>query len=169
MPLTVEERTPSAPVDVGRLAQQLRDEARSADNGHAAIALTPGRDREFTQTVVALRSGARLSPDHWNGPATLQVLEGVVAIEGIDDDVAGGQWAAVPKLDAAIEAREDSVVLLTAAASREVAEADGERGHQAETADPGDPIIGDREHDELGPKDSDPATMSDMGLGGPSS
>lgn len=168
MPLTVEERTPSAPVDVGRLAQQLRDEARGADNGHAAITLTPGRDREFTQTVVALRSGARLSPDHWNGPATLQVLEGVVTIEGIDDDVAGGQWAAVPAPDAAIEAREDAVVLLTAAASGED-EAERERGHQAETADPGDPSVGDREHDELGPKDSDPSTMSDMGLGGPSS
>lgn len=167
MPLTVEERTPSTPVDVARLAEQLREEAHRADHGHAAIALTPGRDREFTQTVVALRSGARLSPDHWNGPATLQVLEGVVAIEGIDDDVGRGQWAAVPAPDAAIEAREDAVVLLTAAAARE--DAEGERGHEAETADPGDPSIDEDEHEDLGPKDSDPATMSDMGLGGPSS
>lgn len=166
MPLTVEERTPSAPVDVAHLAEQLREEAHGADHGHAAITLTPGRDREFTQTVVALRSGTRLSPDHWNGPATLQVLEGVVAIEGIDDDLARGQWAAVPAPNAAIEAREDAVVLLTAAAAGE--DAEGERGHQAETADPGDPSVDEGEHEDLGPKDSDPATMSDMGLGGPS-
>lgn len=108
----VEERTPSLPADLSQLGTQLMAEAREADNGHAALTLTPAEGGSLKQTLVAVRSGGALDPEHWNGPASLQVLEGKAAISNVDDPLGVGGWTVIDD-DASIQATDDLVALLT--------------------------------------------------------
>lgn len=109
----VQERTPDRPVTLSDVARQVMDEARSSDSGHAAVTLTPTASAAVKQTVIALRSGGVLGPDRWNGPATIQVLQG--RARSGDDTLVAGQWTVIGAADAEVSAEDDVVLLLTVA------------------------------------------------------
>lgn len=69
------------------------------------------------QTVIALRGGSRLSEHENPGEATVQVLHGRVELTAGQDTWNGlpGDLLVVPDSRHALEAIEDSVVLLTVA------------------------------------------------------
>lgn len=107
----VEERTPSLPANLPRLGTELMEEARQADSGRAAVTLTPAEGGVLKHTLVAVRSGETVGPDHWNGPASLQVLEGSATVSTIDDPLGPGDWTVVHGTTS-IQATEDFVALL---------------------------------------------------------
>lgn len=105
-------RTPSLPADLPQLGTELMAEARGSDSGHAALTLTPAEGGELKQTLVAVRSGGALDPEHWNGPASLQVLDGKAAVSTVDDPLGPGGWTVIDG-GASIQATDDLVALLT--------------------------------------------------------
>lgn len=109
----VQDRTPDTPVRLSDVAGQVMDEARSSDSGNAALTLTPAASAAVKQTVVAVRSGGVLGPDHWNGPATIQVLQG--RARSGDDTLGVGDWTVIGAADAEVSAEDDVVLLLTVA------------------------------------------------------
>jgi quercetin dioxygenase-like cupin family protein len=76
-----------------------------------------GREHHLRQTLIALRSGARLDEHESPGEATLQVLHGRVALVAGDDrwELSAGDLLAIPAARHALEALDDAVVLLTVA------------------------------------------------------
>lgn len=109
----VADRTPDLPASLRDLASQLLGEARDADSGHAALTLTPTTSPSVTQTVVAVTAGSSVGPEHWNAPATLQVLSGRATVG--DDTVGEGEWTVVEADDTEISAADDLAILLTVA------------------------------------------------------
>jgi hypothetical protein len=117
-PETVADRTPNAPVVLSDIATSLLTEASGGGSGTAATSLTPGRDKSFTQTLVAVTSGNQLDPGHWNGPASLQIITGSAAVvdEGGRETIVGvGEWTPLGSATATVRAEEDVVGLLTVA------------------------------------------------------
>ena len=114
MPESIAQRTPEPPVALSDLGGQLLQEAREGSNGHAAITLTPGADG-FTQTLVALSEGTALDPEHWNGPASVLVIEGRVRLSSTDQVVEPGCWAPLPDDHSDVLADADTTVLLSVA------------------------------------------------------
>jgi hypothetical protein len=115
---TVERRTPDAPVVLSDMATSLLEEAgRSGSSGTSATSLTPGTARTFTQTLVAVTGGNVLDPAHWNGPASLQVVEGVAAVREGEraTELGPGEWTLLTDLTGTVAAEQDLVVLLTVA------------------------------------------------------
>lgn len=110
----VQERTPSLPVDLHQLASRLKDEAMDADDGHSALTLTPSSGGALKQTLVAVRAGEALGPDHWNGPATIQVIEGKATLTDSDEPVVAGGWTVIGT-SVSVNADDDLVALLTVA------------------------------------------------------
>lgn len=113
---TVAARTPEEPVVLTDLAHMLLSEASSSGSGTAAISLTPAEHKTFTQTVVAVVDGHELDAQHWNGPASVQVVTGaatVSASDGGDTELGSGQWATLRAGSGSIRADEDTVLLLT--------------------------------------------------------
>lgn len=108
----VADRTPELPVQLPQLASDLLDEARNANNGHAALTLTPARGGPLKQTLVAVSAGGTLDPEHWNGPTSLQIISGRATIDGGDQPVTAGGWTIIGEGDG-IDADEDLVALLT--------------------------------------------------------
>jgi quercetin dioxygenase-like cupin family protein len=91
--------------------------ARAASNGRSAHTVYGGQDRMLRQTLIALTGGQRLD-DHENpGEATLHVLHGRVRLIAGDASAEGetGDLLIVPDARHALEAIEDSAVLLTVA------------------------------------------------------
>lgn len=109
----VQDRTPDLPVTLSDVARQLLDEARSSDSGNAALTLTPTTSGSVKQTVVAVTAGGAIGPDHWNGPATVQVLQGRARMGG--DGLGTGEWTVVGGDSTDVSAEDDLVVLLTVA------------------------------------------------------
>lgn len=72
------------------------------------------------QTMIALRAGSQLDEHENPGEATVQVLHGRVALTAGEDTWNGspGDLLVVPNSRHALEAIEDSVVLLTVAKNR---------------------------------------------------
>ena len=91
--------------------------ARNASSGRSAHTVYGGHEHALRQTMIALRAGSNLDEHENPGEATIQVLQGRVTL------VAGGErWNGspgdllfVPDSRHALEAVEDSVVLLTVA------------------------------------------------------
>lgn len=108
----VEERTPSLPVDLSELGSRLLDEARDADSGRAAVTLTPSDGGVLKQTLIAVRAGEEVGPEHWNGPASIQVLQGKATLTDGDDPLPAGSWNVIGE-DVSINADDDLVALLT--------------------------------------------------------
>lgn len=94
------------------LAQELLDQARTAANGRAAHLVV--HDGPLRQTVVALAAGTHL-PEHNSPPAaSMQVIQGRVAVTAQEtDELAQGQIAALTHHRHGVTALEDSVFLLT--------------------------------------------------------
>lgn len=107
---TVEDRTPDQPVDLHALGRQLLEEARDS-GGSSAVTLNPGGPGTH-QTMVALTAETALDPEHWNGPATVLVLDGEVNLGTDGTAVTTGCWASLPDAHSAVVATEDTCLLL---------------------------------------------------------
>lgn len=106
-------RTPDLPASLEDLAREVLEEARSSDSGNAALTLTPSPSGGIKQTVIGVRAGSSVGPDHWNGPATVQVLTGRARVGGTE--VGAGEWTVVEGEGTDVAADDDLAVLLTVA------------------------------------------------------
>jgi quercetin dioxygenase-like cupin family protein len=90
--------------------------ARSARSGRAAALVVGGPGTTMTQTVIAMRDGARLAEHQNPGEATILVLTGAVRLLAEEGpvDATEGDLVPVPYQRHSLEARSDAVVLLTA-------------------------------------------------------
>ena len=97
------------------LAAEKLAEARQSHSGRAAHTIHGGHSHELRQTVVALLAEHELSEHDSPGEATLQVLQGHVRLNAGTDAWEGktGDYVAVPLQRHALQAIEDSVVMLT--------------------------------------------------------
>ncbi len=97
------------------LTDELLVQARAATSGRAAHTVHGGHDHTLRLTVIALAEGHGLADHESPGEATLQVLRGRVRLTAADDDAVGGpgDLMVVPEARHALEALEDSAVLLT--------------------------------------------------------
>jgi quercetin dioxygenase-like cupin family protein len=99
------------------LAREHLTIARTASSGRSAHTVYGGHERTLRQTVIAMASGRRLDEHENPGEATVHVLVGRVRLsagEHVREGVAG-DLLTVPDARHALEALEDSVVLLTVA------------------------------------------------------
>jgi quercetin dioxygenase-like cupin family protein len=97
------------------LAAEKLAEARQSHSGRAAHTIHGGHTHELRQTVLALLAGYDLSEHDSPGEATLQVLQGHVRLTAGADAWEGrtGDYVAIPPQRHALQAVEDSVVMLT--------------------------------------------------------
>ncbi|HEX8973230.1 LuxR family transcriptional regulator [Oryzihumus sp.] len=110
-------------MDTTNLDQQvseLGDAAGKAGNGRSARMLYGGPTSTLTQTVIAMREGARLGDHESPGEATMLVLRGRlrVASQGQSWEGAEGDLLELPLETHAVEAVTDAAFLLTAAKVR---------------------------------------------------
>jgi quercetin dioxygenase-like cupin family protein len=99
------------------LAEQHLTIARQASSGRSAHTVYGGQATRLRQTLLALADGRRLDEHDSPGEATLHVLHGHVRlIAGPDvQDATAGDLLIIPARRHALEAVQDSVVLLTVA------------------------------------------------------
>lgn len=97
------------------LAEEHLAVAREASSGRSAHTVHGGHDHVMRQTLIALRAGASLAEHASPGEATLQVLRGRVrlTVDGDGPEGVAGELLGIPRERHALEAQEDSVVLLT--------------------------------------------------------
>ena len=94
--------------------QQLRI-AREASSGRSARTVHGGHEHTLRQTLIALVAGRSLEEHDSPGEATVHVLHGRVRLVAGDTawDGSPGDLIVVPAARHALEALEDSAVLLT--------------------------------------------------------
>jgi quercetin dioxygenase-like cupin family protein len=99
------------------LARELAARAGSDSTGRSAETVFGGHERTLRQTVIALTEGRSMSEHESPGDATLYVLRGRVRLFADDTswDARTGDLLVIPDSRRAVEALEDSVVLLTVA------------------------------------------------------
>ncbi|MBA3338848.1 MAG: cupin domain-containing protein [Geodermatophilaceae bacterium] len=99
------------------LAREQLKLARGASSGRSAHTVYGGHEHVLRQTVIALASGERLDEHENPGEATVHVLHGRVELTAGDVAWEGspGDLLIVPAAVHALEALEDSAVLLTVA------------------------------------------------------
>ncbi|WP_436702235.1 cupin domain-containing protein [Nocardioides sp. BYT-33-1] len=99
------------------LVREQVDAARAASSGRAAVTVYGGREHRLRQTLIALRAGERLGEHDAPDEATLQVLEGEVALHAGGDTWRGeaGDHLVIPPQRHDLEALTDAAVLLTVA------------------------------------------------------
>lgn len=97
------------------LARQQLKLARAASSGRSAQTVFGGHEHVLRQTLIALAAGRRLDEHDSPGEATVHVLHGRVRLVAGDLGWEGspGDLIVVPLTRHALEALEDSVVLLT--------------------------------------------------------
>ena len=93
------------------------EKAVTATSGRSAHTIHGGHDHALRQTLIALRSGSSLDEHESPGEATLQVLHGRVTLVAGDQSWNGstGDLLTIPDARHALQAIEDSAVLLTVA------------------------------------------------------
>jgi quercetin dioxygenase-like cupin family protein len=99
------------------LVDSQLEAARGASSGRAAVTVYGGREHRLRQTLIALRAGERLGEHDAPEEATLQVLEGEVALHAGGDTWRGaaGDHLVIPPQRHDLEAVSDAAVLLTVA------------------------------------------------------
>ena len=97
------------------LARQHLKTARAAGRGRSAHTIYGGHEHALRQTLIALRAGTNLDEHENPGEATVQVLHGRVTLIADKTKWNGspGDLLIVPDSRHALEAAEDSVILLT--------------------------------------------------------
>ena len=91
--------------------------ARASSNGRSAHTVYGGHEHTLRQTLLALTAGSSLDEHDSPGEATLVVLQGRVQLTSPDAswDGAAGDHLTIPASRHALNAVDDSVVLLTVA------------------------------------------------------
>jgi quercetin dioxygenase-like cupin family protein len=102
------------------LAREQLTSAKGASSGRSAQAAYGGHEHVLSQTVIALAAGRRLDEHENPGEATVHVLSGRVRLSAgeVTWDGSPGDLLIVPDSRHALEALEDSAVLLTVARHR---------------------------------------------------
>src|SRR3954463_15076233 len=96
--------------------EQLEDAMRSS-SGRSSVTVYGGHEKVLRQTVIAMRGGTSLDEHESPGDATVHVLTGRVTLVAGDVRWEGrrGDLLVVPPVRHALEAHEDSAILLTVA------------------------------------------------------
>lgn len=99
------------------LAREHLERAAGTPTGRSATTVYGGHEHVLRQTLLALTGGTALAEHENPGEATLLVLRGRVRLTSGDTDWEGrsGDLIAIPPARHALEALEDSVVVLTVA------------------------------------------------------
>ena len=102
------------------VAREQLQHASAGPSGRSAQTVYGGHEQVLRQTVIALVAGAELAEHESPGEATVHVLHGRVRLRGGDDSWEGrrGDLLVVPDRRHALEALEDSSVLLTVTKQR---------------------------------------------------
>ncbi|BBY55581.1 LuxR family transcriptional regulator [Mycobacterium koreense] len=103
------------------MARDQLERARTEASGRRAATVFGGHDHTLRQTVIALVKGRTLDDHQTLDDATLQVLTGRVRLSAGRDEWIGwvGDLLVIPDAVHALEALEDSAILLTVAKKTE--------------------------------------------------
>jgi quercetin dioxygenase-like cupin family protein len=99
------------------LTRHHRQVARQSTSGRSAHTIYGGHEHVLRQTLIALRAGSDMAEHESPGEATVQVLQGrVTLVDGPNRwNGSPGDLLTLPNAPHAVEAVEDSVILLTVA------------------------------------------------------
>jgi quercetin dioxygenase-like cupin family protein len=104
------------------IAREQATRAAAASSGRSAQTVYGGHDHALRQTVLALTAGSSLDGHESPGEATLQVLRGRVRLTAgkVAWEGRSGDLLVVPDTRHALEAIEDSAILLTVSKAAQV-------------------------------------------------
>jgi quercetin dioxygenase-like cupin family protein len=108
------------------IAREQAKRAAAAPSGRSAETVYGGHEHALRQTVLALSAGAALDEHESPGEATIQVLRGRVRLTAGQTvwDGRTGDLLIVPDARHALEAVEDSAILLTVSKATQASQAD---------------------------------------------